>query len=374
MNNFSIGDIVSCYCHLEKKYIKSVIIDIKNGTNGFIHFPGYDKRNDVWIELKSLRPYKEKKNSIDFERPEIYLSDNEILHKDEPNDLLDDFEQVHSNATRIRIIDRVFFGSFEIKTWYYSPYPYPVSQCNDIYICDHCAEYFMSQNALNDHLERNDELKPPGKEIYRKGNISIFELHGRLQKFTCQCLCLLAKLFIDHKTLFYDVEGFLFYVLCECDEKGAHIAAYFSKEIESDIGNILACIVVFPPYQQKGYGRLLISLSYELAKRMKKSGGPERPLSDLGALAFHSFWKDTIFEQLLGLNESFFCIENLVIRTSICYRDLIDTLNKYGFLDPKLKDVNCIHPNWKEILEFFRMKKNSNHKIVDEKYLLWNND
>jgi hypothetical protein len=31
--------------------------------------------------------------------------------------------------------------------------------------------------------------------------------------------------------LFYDVEGFLFYVLCECDEKGAHFAAYFSREL-----------------------------------------------------------------------------------------------------------------------------------------------
>lgn len=31
----------------------------------------------------------------------------------------------------------------------------------------------------------------------------------------CQCLCLLAKLFLDHKTLYFDVEPFLFYILCE---------------------------------------------------------------------------------------------------------------------------------------------------------------
>ena len=38
----------------------------------------------------------------------------------------------------------------------------------------------------------------------------------------CQNLCYLAKLFLDHKTLYYDVDLFLFFVLCECDERGAH--------------------------------------------------------------------------------------------------------------------------------------------------------
>jgi MOZ/SAS family len=33
----------------------------------------------------------------------------------------------------------------------------------------------------------------------------------------CQNLCLLSKLFLDHKTLYYDVDPFLFYVLCEKD-------------------------------------------------------------------------------------------------------------------------------------------------------------
>ncbi len=41
----------------------------------------------------------------------------------------------------------------------------------------------------------------------------------------CQCLCLLAKLFLDHKTLYYDVDPFLFYVLCEADGQGGHSLA-----------------------------------------------------------------------------------------------------------------------------------------------------
>jgi len=45
----------------------------------------------------------------------------------------------------------------------------------------------------------------------------------------CQNLCLLAKLFLDHKTLYFDVEPFLFYILTEVDRGGAHVVGYFSK-------------------------------------------------------------------------------------------------------------------------------------------------
>lgn len=60
--------------------------------------------------------------------------------------------------------------------------------------------------------------------------MSVFEVDGKTNKVYCQNLCLLSKLFLDHKTLYYDVDPFLFYVLCELDEDGAHIVGYFSKE------------------------------------------------------------------------------------------------------------------------------------------------
>ena len=78
----------------------------------------------------------------------------------------------------------------------------------------------------------------PGKEIYRKGMLSVFEVDGQQRKLYCQNLCLMAKLFLDHKTIFFDVDPFVFYVLCEVDKQGAHIVGYFSKEKESPDGNL----------------------------------------------------------------------------------------------------------------------------------------
>lgn len=54
-------------------------------------------------------------------------------------------------------------------------------------------------------------------------------MDGDVHKIYCQNLCLLAKLFLDHKTLFFDVTPFMFYVMCQVDQQGAHIIGYFSK-------------------------------------------------------------------------------------------------------------------------------------------------
>ena len=61
----------------------------------------------------------------------------------------------------------------------------------------------------------------------------MFEVDGKDFKIYCQNLCLLSKLFLDHKTLYYDVDPFLFYILCEVDTAGCHIVGYFSKEKQS---------------------------------------------------------------------------------------------------------------------------------------------
>ena len=44
-----------------------------------------------------------------------------------------------------------------------------------------------------------DLKHPPGDEIYRCENLSVFEVDGKRNKIFCQNLCLLAKLFLDHK-------------------------------------------------------------------------------------------------------------------------------------------------------------------------------
>ena len=67
-------------------------------------------------------------------------------------------------------------------------------------------------------------------------------------------------MFLDHKTLYYDVEPFLFYVMTEVDEEGARFVGYFSKEKRSPHYNV-SCIMTLPVRQRKGWGNLLIDFS-----------------------------------------------------------------------------------------------------------------
>ena len=68
-------------------------------------------------------------------------------------------------------------------------------------------------------------------------------------------------MFLDHKSLFYDVEPFLFYVITEVDDIGARFVGYFSKEKTSTKDLNLSCIMTLPVRQRQGWGNLLIDFS-----------------------------------------------------------------------------------------------------------------
>lgn len=124
----------------------------------------------------------------------------------------------------------------------------------------------------------------------------------------CQNLCLLAKMFLDHKTLYYDVEPFLFYILTEADEMGdMHMVGYFSKEKKCQADYNVSCILTLPNQQRKGFGQFLIEFSYLLTLKESKVGTPEKPLSDLGRLSYHSYWRKTVLRTLLDANKPMAC-------------------------------------------------------------------
>ncbi|XP_031247082.1 histone acetyltransferase KAT6A, partial [Mastomys coucha] len=199
---------------------------------------------------------------------------------------------------QVRCPSVIEFGKYEIHTWYSSPYPQEYSRLPKLYLCEFCLKYMKSRTILQQHMKKCGWFHPPANEIYRKNNISVFEVDGNVSTIYCQNLCLLAKLFLDHKTLYYDVEPFLFYVLTQNDVKGCHLVGYFSKEKHCQQKYNVSCIMILPQYQRKGYGRFLIDFSYLLSKREGQAGSPEKPLSDLGRLSYMAYWKSVILECL----------------------------------------------------------------------------
>lgn len=219
----------------------------------------------------------------------------------------------------------VSIGGYEIETWYAAPYPEEYSRNRVLYICEFCLKYMNSDYVAWRHKLKCPAKHPPGDEIYRDKSVSVFEVDGRKNPVYCQNLCLLAKLFLGSKTLYYDVEPFLFYVMTEYDELGCHFVGYFSKEKRPSSQNNVSCILTLPTHQRKGYGNLLISFSYLLTRVEGKTGSPEKPLSDMGLVSYRNYWRLVLSYELLEQTTPL-SITDLSARTGMTADDLVAAL------------------------------------------------
>ena len=367
------GAHVLCRWKDGKYYNAEVLQERSDPSRQFyVHYADFNKRLDCWVEadqvdLSAVQQPDEGNGMLTRRnkrrREETQQGDQ---REDLSNPQLAQFEKEHEENTKIRNIDRVVLGHYEIQTWYYSPYLTKFNHIPTLYICQFCLKYMRFGKTYREHISKCQIRRPPGKLVYRDQvsygkvkSISVWEVQGSEHKLYCQNMCLLAKLFLDHKTLYYLVAPFKFYVLTEDIGKASHIVGYFSKEIGNCEYN-LACILVLPPHQQKGFGRLLIALSYELSKREKRIGTPERPLSDMGRVSYRSYWTDTILELLRRRSNLNF--KDITDETGIAKHDVMETLTSLG-LAKYWKGQYLMNPvDHKMIEEHFRKKEQRKKK------------
>ncbi|XP_057201792.1 histone acetyltransferase KAT7a isoform X3 [Triplophysa rosa] len=269
------------------------------------------------------------------------------------------------------MIKTIVFGCYELDTWYHSPYPEEYARLGRLYMCEFCLKYMKSQTILRRHMAKCVWKHPPGDEIYRKGAISVFEVDGKKNKIYCQNLCLLAKLFLDHKTLYYDVEPFLFYVMTDADNTGCHLVGYFSKEKNSFLNYNVSCILTMPQYMRQGYGKMLIDFSYLLSKVEEKVGSPERPLSDLGLISYRSYWKEVLLRYLHNFQGKEISIKEISQETAVNPVDIVSTLQSLQML--KYWKGKHLILKRQDLIDDWKTKeaKRGSNKTIDPAALKW---
>lgn len=277
-------------------------------------------------------------------------------------------QKVSGPPSKIKCIN---FGGYEIETWYAAPYPEEYSRNRVLYICEFCLKYMNSDFVAWRHKLKCPAKHPPGDEIYRDGSISIFEVDGRKNPVYCQNLCLLAKLFLGSKTLYYDVEPFLFYVMTEYDELGCHFVGYFSKEKRPSSSNNVSCILTLPIHQRKGYGHLLIDFSYLLTRVERKTGSPEKPLSDMGLVSYRNYWRLVLSYQLRN-QKTPVSIAELSDRTGMTPDDIVSGLEGLRALvrDPVTKTY-ALRLNYEYFDEYIRSWESKGYVKLNPDALVW---
>ncbi|KAI9373820.1 hypothetical protein BJX61DRAFT_361219 [Aspergillus egyptiacus] len=277
-------------------------------------------------------------------------------------------QKVSGPPSRIRYIN---FGGYEIETWYAAPYPEEYSRNRVLYICEFCLKYMNSDYVAWRHRLKCPAKHPPGDEIYREGSISIFEVDGRKSPVYCQNLCLLAKLFLGSKTLYYDVEPFLFYVMTEFDDLGCHFVGYFSKEKQPCSANNVSCILTLPIHQRKGYGNLLIDFSYLLTRIEGRTGSPEKPLSDMGLVSYRNYWR-LILSYHLRNQKTPISIAELSKKTGMTADDVVSGLEALRALvrDPVTKTY-ALRLDYKYFEECIRGWESKGYVTLNPDALVW---
>jgi histone acetyltransferase MYST2 len=142
---------------------------------------------------------------------------------------------------------------------------------------------------------------------------------------------------------------------------------------------------------RKGYGRMLIDFSelivsfqlchsglsmflpgYQLSKMEEKVGSPEKPLSDLGLLAYRSYWKGILLDFLLDYRQPTMSVKDLSSETAISQYDIISTLQSLGMLKYwKGKHIILRRPELLEEHKRKRQVKTKHSKLIDPRYLQW---
>ncbi|RVX74766.1 hypothetical protein B0A52_01043 [Exophiala mesophila] len=210
--------------------------------------------------------------------------------------------------------------------------------CAKLYVCSTCFRYCPEERDYVQHLIHHRARREQGLEtqpvpesalqVYDWDGYAVWEVDGEKEKLYCQNLSLFGKLFLEQKSVFFDTAGFKYYALTYTPPlaatppgaKGrgrkrsfsaldddltprAQVLGFFSKENLSWDSNNLACILIFPPFQHRQLGQLLMAVSYKLSGWEWEGGvigGPEKPLSAMGRKSYLRFWSERIARFMMG--------------------------------------------------------------------------
>ncbi|RMD42302.1 hypothetical protein DV735_g2830, partial [Chaetothyriales sp. CBS 134920] len=318
-----------------------------------------------------------------------------------------------------RNIDKVVLGNMLFDTWYYSPYPDslvpgPVKAAHDgrngglvngtsaagqvkdsvpcprLHVCPFCFRYSTKEADYVQHLVCHQEARQNGRQlgpvpesafkVYEWDGYAVWEIDGEKEKLYCQNLSLFGKLFLEQKSVFFDTGGFKYYVLTHTPTESSppsrpkarkrsvsvldeslfqtKVLGFFSKENLSWDSNNLACILIFPPFQHRQLGQLLMAVSYKLSGWEWEGGtigGPEKPLSAMGRRSYLRFWSERVARFFMsesadadqhkvfetgrkprsGYAKEEMSIKEVGDRTGMLPEDVIAALNEMGVCEVK---------------------------------------
>jgi hypothetical protein len=134
--------------------------------------------------------------------------------------------------------------------------------------------------------------------------------------------------------------------------------------------------MTMPNYQRQGFGRFLIDFSYLLSRTEGTPGTPEKPLSDLGRVSYHAYWKSVVMEYLHENRNAPVSISSISQATGLQHQDIATAFHLLGFLkyrkngDENYSAMLCV--NWTKVETYMdRVSKSKSRIKIDSECLRW---
>ncbi|RMZ30160.1 hypothetical protein D0859_05736 [Hortaea werneckii] len=267
-------------------------------------------------------------------------------------------------------VANLFLGNLHIKPWYPSFYPEDLvggRKAERLYVCQWCFRYTPDIVKYSAHCLREEPA--PGRVVYEKGDYIIHELDGEEHKLYAQNLSLLSKLFLDTKSVFFDVSTFLYYPLLLRTDSHPYgqVVGFFSKEKMSWDNNNVACILIFPPWQKRGLGQVLIAASYVLGRREGRFGGPEKPLSQLGRKGYIVYWCGEVYRYLMSCHlKKTVTIKEISEETYIMQEDVVAALREMDLVESRKTASGSVVVNKAKLRAWAEKVGVSTEPLIDE--------
>ncbi|RMY65055.1 hypothetical protein D0863_09381 [Hortaea werneckii] len=273
-------------------------------------------------------------------------------------------------------VANLFLGNLHIKPWYPSFYPEDLVGGRKAerlrrarFLLGLESRGTMRTDGESKKVCPLREEPAPGRVVYEKGDYIIHELDGEEHKLYAQNLSLLSKLFLDTKSVFFDVSTFLYYPLLLRTDSHPYgqVVGFFSKEKMSWDNNNVACILIFPPWQKRGLGQVLIAASYVLGRREGRFGGPEKPLSQLGRKGYIVYWCGEVYRYLMNYHlKKTVTIKEISEETYIMQEDVVAALREMDVVEGRKTASGSVVVNKAKLRAWAEKVGVSTEPLIDE--------
>lgn len=105
------------------------------------------------------------------------LEELDLFQNDEHAGMDKKAMQDHEEATKMKTINYIDLGGHKVETWYFSPFPREFHK-DIVFVCDFCLNFFLEKEQKEKHMKICNLRCPPGDEIYKDEDVSIFEVDG----------------------------------------------------------------------------------------------------------------------------------------------------------------------------------------------------